>query len=149
LIRVQHAFIVPGGRFIEYYYWDAYWIIKGLLISGLLENAWMMIDNFAQFGFVPNGGRIYYLRRSQPPFLIPMAYEYFEATKNRSFIKEKYEFRSIVVNNHTVYVYRTRSNVPRPESYGIDILNSLSVEPSKRQQFFQVFFFIFPLPLLL
>ncbi|VDK54978.1 unnamed protein product, partial [Gongylonema pulchrum] len=71
LIHVNHDFIVPGGRFIEFYYWDAYWIIKGLLISGLEQNVWMMIDNFAQcvkrFGFVPNGGRVYYLRRSQPP----------------------------------------------------------------------------------
>lgn len=34
LIYVPHAFIVPGGRFREYYYWDAYWIIKGLLSIG-------------------------------------------------------------------------------------------------------------------
>ncbi|CAG9532405.1 unnamed protein product [Cercopithifilaria johnstoni] len=33
LIYVPNEFIVPGGRFREYYYWDSYWIIKGLLAS--------------------------------------------------------------------------------------------------------------------
>ncbi|KAL3993892.1 Trehalase family protein [Acanthocheilonema viteae] len=36
LIYVPNEFIVPGGRFREYYYWDAYWIIKGLLASDKL-----------------------------------------------------------------------------------------------------------------
>lgn len=34
LIYIPNEFIVPGGRFREYYYWDGYWIIKGLLASG-------------------------------------------------------------------------------------------------------------------
>lgn len=39
-----------------------------------------------RFGFVPNGGRIYYLRRSQPPMLIPMVYEYYKETRDLKFI---------------------------------------------------------------
>ena len=39
-------------------------------------------------GFIPNGGRVYYLRRSQPPFLIPMVYDYYEATGDIAFIHE-------------------------------------------------------------
>jgi alpha,alpha-trehalase len=34
LIYLPHSFIVPGGRFIEYYNWDTYFILKGLLASG-------------------------------------------------------------------------------------------------------------------
>lgn len=49
-----------------------------------------MIENFAylinKFGFIPNGGRIYYLRRSQPPLFIPMVYEYYTATKEDDFL---------------------------------------------------------------
>lgn len=49
-----------------------------------------MIENFAylinNYGFVPNGGRIYYLRRSQPPLFIPMVYEYYAVTKNDDFL---------------------------------------------------------------
>lgn len=33
IVYVPNPFIVPGGRFRESYYWDSYWIVKGLLIS--------------------------------------------------------------------------------------------------------------------
>lgn len=33
IIHVPHPVIVPGGRFREFYYWDSYWIVKGLLLS--------------------------------------------------------------------------------------------------------------------
>lgn len=39
LIPVPNTFIIPGGRFREYYYWDSFWIIEGLLISGMNETA--------------------------------------------------------------------------------------------------------------
>lgn len=76
LIYVDNPFIVPGGRFKEFYYWDSYWVIEGLLICGMKDTARGMINNFLsmvdKFGFIPNGGRIYYLMRSHPPLLIPM-----------------------------------------------------------------------------
>lgn len=46
LIPLPHPFIVPGGRFRELYYWDSYWIIQGLLVSGMTETAKGMILNF-------------------------------------------------------------------------------------------------------
>jgi len=33
IIYVENPVIVPGGRFLEFYYWDSYWIIRGLLLS--------------------------------------------------------------------------------------------------------------------
>lgn len=54
-----------GLGFLEYYYWDALFIMKGLLASGLHGTAKGMIENFAllikKYGFIPNGGRVYYL----------------------------------------------------------------------------------------
>lgn len=47
LIYVPHEFIIPGGRFREFYYWDAYWIIKGLLASDMFISARAMILNLA------------------------------------------------------------------------------------------------------
>ncbi|VDK75556.1 unnamed protein product, partial [Gongylonema pulchrum] len=92
LIYVPEEFIVPGGRFREYYYWDAYWIVKGLAASGLRSAIKKMIINFVslidRYGFIPNGGRVYYLSRSQPPMIIPMAYEYYELTRDAQFIAE-------------------------------------------------------------
>lgn len=46
LIYVPEEFIVPGGRFREFYYWDAYWIVKGLVASGLSNTIKKMITNF-------------------------------------------------------------------------------------------------------
>ena len=70
---------------------DSYWVLKGLLLSemhqtvrGMIENFLVMVD---KFGFVPNGGRVYYERRSQPPFLILMFKLYMDATNDTDFLR--------------------------------------------------------------
>ena len=76
LLPLPYPYIVPGGRFREIYYWDSYFTMQGLKVSGetvLIEN---MIDNFSflikTYGHIPNGNRSYYLSRSQPPFFSMM-----------------------------------------------------------------------------
>jgi len=72
LIPLPNAYIVPGGRFREIYYWDSYFTMLGLVKSHRGNLAGNMLDNFAYlldtYGFIPNGNRTYYLSRSQPPF---------------------------------------------------------------------------------
>ena len=41
-------FFVPGQRFREVYYWDTYWVVKGLLVSGMLESAKVRAHKFLQ-----------------------------------------------------------------------------------------------------
>lgn len=57
-----------------------------------METSKNMIRNLVyiveRYGFIPNGGRVYYLRRSQPPLLTGMVYEYYEATRDTDFILE-------------------------------------------------------------
>ena len=76
LIPLPYAYIVPGGRFREVYYWDSYFTMLGLQVSGRVDIIQNMVDNFAylidQVGFIPNGNRTYYLGRSQPPFFALM-----------------------------------------------------------------------------
>lgn len=76
LLPLPHAYVVPGERFRELYYWDSYFTMLGLLASGYRDFARGMIDNFRfliqQYGFIPNGNRSYYLTRSQPPFFAAM-----------------------------------------------------------------------------
>jgi alpha,alpha-trehalase len=76
LIPLPHPYIVPGGRFQEIYYWDSYFTMLGLEVSGNWELIENMIDNFAflisRVGFIPNGNRTYYFGRSQPPFFALM-----------------------------------------------------------------------------
>ncbi|CAL4122557.1 unnamed protein product, partial [Meganyctiphanes norvegica] len=140
LIYLPNPFVVPGGRFREPYYWDSYWIIEGLLLSEMHKTARGMIENFVhlvdEYGYVPNGGRKYYLGRSQPPLLIPMAQLYWDATSDIQFLKKitaslEKEFQwwlknrstSILVDGlpYQVFQYKVNISEPRPESYYEDI----------------------------
>jgi neutral trehalase len=57
---------------------DRYWIVRGLLVSGMYRSACGVVLNLLAaaeaFGFVPNGLRAYYLTRSQPPLLSQMVH---------------------------------------------------------------------------
>ena len=76
LISLKHPYIVPGGRFGEIYYWDSYFTMLGLKVSGEVEMIRNMIYNFAdiitRIGYIPNGNRTYFIGRSQPPFFSSM-----------------------------------------------------------------------------
>lgn len=49
------------------YFLRSYWVVRGLLASGLVEAAAAQVDALLslaeQHGFVPNGSRSYYLNR--------------------------------------------------------------------------------------
>ncbi len=72
LLPLPHAYITPGGRFGELYYWDSYFSMLGLVESGQFDMVENMIRDFAylidRYGYIPNGNRDYFLGRSQPPF---------------------------------------------------------------------------------
>ncbi len=72
LIPLPKSYIVPGGRFREIYYWDSYFTMLGLRLSARVDMVRNMVDNFAylidKVGFIPNGNRMYYISRSQPPY---------------------------------------------------------------------------------
>ncbi len=76
LLSVPKDYISAGGRFREMYFWDSYWIMKGLIESGYDDLAKGMLENFIYlfetYGIIPNGNRFYYLSRSQPPVLMEM-----------------------------------------------------------------------------
>jgi alpha,alpha-trehalase len=76
LLALPKAYVVPGGRFREIYYWDSYFTMLGLIESGRRDLAADMVSDFAYlidaYGHIPNGTRTYYLSRSQPPFFFEM-----------------------------------------------------------------------------
>ncbi|CAG8581440.1 4508_t:CDS:2, partial [Ambispora leptoticha] len=140
IVPVKNAYIVPGGRFREFYYWDSYFILEGLLVSGYFRMAKDIIENFLQIideiGFVPSGNRIYYLNRSMPPLLTQMVRIYYKATNDFDMMKfalpmllKEYEFWQknttvhVVANNHsskkqyTLNRYIVHNSDPRPESF--------------------------------
>lgn len=129
---MKNPVIVPGGRFREFYYWDSYWIIRGLLYSEMYETAKGMLENFLsiidRFGFIPNGGRLYYSERSQPPLLTGMIKSYVDVTNDIAFMttaapileRELYFFLNnhmVNVKGHALAIYGDKSSGPRPESY--------------------------------
>lgn len=139
-IYVPYPMIVPGGRFREYYYWDSYWTIRGLLLCGMIHTVEGMLINFGSLvkvlGFIPNGGRVYYLNRSQPPLYIPMFKTYFDATKDIEFLEsqienleKEYYFwikeRTVEVEKngrtYKMAFYNIETDGPRPESYEEDV----------------------------
>lgn len=151
LLKLPKPYIVPGGRFNEFFYWDSYFIMLGLQVSGrtemmenIIENCSYLIQNV---GFVPNASRTHFLSRSQPPYFSLMLDLLFETkndekiyTQYHDTLEKEYAFwmngEEWLENNSSVKrVAKTKNgdilnryydaeNSPRPESYLIDIEDS-------------------------
>lgn len=163
LIPLKHNYIVPGGRFREIYYWDSYFTSRGLILSGkqntiidLCEN---FIDQINQFGHIPNGNRIYFLSRSQPPYLTKLIdlLEKNNIPKYQKFIRaaiEEYEFwmkgkqelnQPGDATNHVVMMpdlsilnrFYDFDNIPREEAYIEDYTDSKNIAEKERSTFYQ------------
>lgn len=139
LIYSAHPFIVPGGRFVEFYYWDSYWVMEGLLLSEMPQTVKGMLQNFLDlvrlYGHVPNGARVYYLQRSQPPLLTLMMDRYVTHTNDTAFLRDNIETLALELDfwmeNRTISVssggqsyvlnhYAVPYGGPRPEAYSKD-----------------------------
>jgi alpha,alpha-trehalase len=84
-VRLPYPAIAPNDRYFAgtQFYWDTYFTVIGLVVSGRTAQAKQMVDNlcflFDKFGLVPARNSLTSLGRSQPPFLTRMAYEVYEA----------------------------------------------------------------------
>jgi alpha,alpha-trehalase len=149
LLALPYPYVVPGGRFNEIYYWDSYFTMLGLEESGRRDMALNMVRNFVslitRYGHVPNGNRIYYLSRSQPPFFAAMVELIADEASDRGAIyaeflgalNEEYAFwmegadtlvpgsahrRVVRLNDGTLLNrYWDDRNIPREESYREDV----------------------------
>jgi len=141
LLPLRHPImIVPGGRFREFYYWDTYFIILGLLRSSMWQTSRQILENFAYvidgLSMVPNGFRSYYRTRSQPPFFTLMVWEYIRQANDSTAVSEfmpamekEYHFWSQEKNQlqlgvHNLARYYDPTPYPRPESYWEDFHNA-------------------------
>lgn len=95
----------------------------------MLKNFLSIVD---RFGFIPNGGRIYYSMRSQPPLLTPMVKTFVDHTNNKEFaissvdtLAREFDYwldnHTLMVKGHRVARYGDKSSGPRPESYREDV----------------------------
>lgn len=156
LIPVDNGFIIPGGRFKELYYWDTYWIMEGLLVSGMRDTVKGVIANLIQLlkklGHIPNGSRWYYQQRSQPPLLSAMVSLYVRESKDIDFLKQNInaleeeleywldtQLITFNVNDraYTLLRYYAPSEGPRPESYYEDYKDAQIFDnPDRKQEFY-------------
>jgi alpha,alpha-trehalase len=91
LIGLPKPYLVPSyaeGHEFDYdelYYWDSYFMVQGMLdeghkdlVMGILED---LVHIFERFKIIPNGSRLYYVSRSQPPFLTSFIFDVYDAYK--------------------------------------------------------------------
>lgn len=147
LVPLPYAYVVPGGRFREIYYWDSYFTMLGLQVSRRIDHIQDMVDNFAYlidtFGFIANGNRSYYLGRSQPPFFTLMVellaeekgksvllkylpqlekeYAYWMNGEQKLSLQDNSCRRMVLLPDGSILNrYWDDNNMPRPESYRED-----------------------------
>ncbi len=96
LIGLPRPYTVPcvDGGFQELYYWDTFFTNEGLIADSRVEQArdntediLFLID---KYGFMPNGSRLWYLSRSQPPFAAAMVESVFNATEDTLWLQRAY-----------------------------------------------------------
>ncbi|AKK71822.1 trehalase [Chryseobacterium gallinarum] len=148
LLKLPKPYIVPGGRFNEFFYWDSYFIMLGLQVSGRIEMMENIVENCSyliqNIGFVPNASRTHFLSRSQPPYFSLMLDLLSETTEDKNIytryydtMEKEYDFwmngeEWLTTDASIKRVVKTKEgdllnryydaeNTPRPESYLIDI----------------------------
>lgn len=124
-------YVVPGGRFNEFYGWDSYMESLGLLANDRVDLALGMVKNFIfeikHYGKILNANRSYYLCRSQPPFLTDMAIRVYERIKHEKNAKEflKEAMHAAIKEYNTVWTADPRLDPKtglsryRPDGLGI------------------------------
>ena len=97
LLGLPYPYMMPCAYtgFRAMFYWDTYFIHKGLLVRKDLTQIQNDIDNMRylirQYGFVPNANQKIALFNSQPPFLSMMMRDYYDQTRDRIWLKDAYE----------------------------------------------------------
>ena len=93
LIGVPKPYNVPCVKdsFNELYYWDTYFLNKGLIALGKVGQAKNNCLNIKylidRFGYMPNGNRTCFIGASQPPYFAMMVDDVFAITQDKEFLK--------------------------------------------------------------
>ncbi len=165
LIALPHDYVVPGGRFSEQYYWDSYFIMLGLAVSGQWQQIDNMMNNYTfmlrKFGFIPTANRTYFLSRSQPPFFAAMVkLQGHHTGRNKTYVSYlpylllEYRFwmrgrRKLEAREHKAYArivelpdgsivnrYYDNKTSPRPESLREDVMTAQTAPMRESERLF-------------
>lgn len=87
---VPYPFTSPSitGFFKDFFYWDNYFINRGLMLDGIDYQVKNNLDNFAYFinilGFMPNCTNTF--DRTQPPLFTKCVWEYYQYKKDKEIL---------------------------------------------------------------
>ncbi len=120
-------FIVPGGRFNEFFGWDSYFIALGLLINDRTDLVEGVVKNFIyeiqHYGLIPNANRSYFLLRSQPPFLTDLSLRLYRANGDKALLHRA--IQASIKEYHSVWLVPERvdaeTNLSRYRPGGVGI----------------------------
>lgn len=120
LLGLPKPYLVPAYAeghefdFNEFYYWDSYFMVQGMmdehhkeLVLGIIDNMTSLIK---RFGIIPNASRTYLTGRSQPPFLTSLIWEAFETFNlDLKWLGEQLHWAEVEYN--TVWMGMTKPNI--------------------------------------
>lgn len=140
LLGLPKPYLVPAYEeghefdFNEMYYWDTYFMAIGLMDEKHKELVVGMLDNLLslqkRFGIIPNASRMFFMSRSQPPFLTSLIFEVYdkfhlsEAGLKEAIDIAKQEYQNVwmgTVKPNARLVYKGLSRF-----YDINYLNDLA-----------------------
>jgi alpha,alpha-trehalase len=140
LLGLPHPYLVPAYEeghefdFNEFYYWDSYFMVQGLLgkdrkelVMGVLEN---LLFTYERFKIIPNASRTYLMGRSQPPFLTSFILDVYKAYKpGKPWLKKSIKIAQ--AEYHRVWMGQTKPNARltyegMSRYYDINYLNDLA-----------------------
>jgi len=161
-IQLPRAYVVPGGRFQEIYYWDSYFTMLGLKADGEQPLIESMLADFTslieRYGHIPNGTRTYYLSRSQPPFyalMLDLSANHDPALARRRLAALRTEYAYWMAGascldaagacQHVVRMpdgsllnrYWDARDTPRDESYAADVATAKAAAPRPAAQVYR------------
>lgn len=111
--NVPFPFNSPSMSFYtDFFYWDLYFINKGLLLTGLDEQAENNIKNMAYFvntlGYIPNSTTTYLRDRTQPPVFPLAVYDLYLYRNDKKVIED---FIDAVIKEHDFFQTRRMTSI--------------------------------------
>jgi alpha,alpha-trehalase len=164
MVHLPYPYITPGGRFRELFYWDSYFTCLGLIHQGHEKLVINICDNFCylidQFGFIPNGNRVYFTGRSQPPvfaLLIELIAEKIDQDLLKKYIpycEKEYRYwmdgydnfnenqnavkkMVLVGDDEILNRYFENDTTPREEAYKVETDEAQTIREDMRTFFYQ------------
>lgn len=100
------------NMYSDFYYWDLYFINKGLLLSDMPEQAENNIKNMVYFvktlGYVPNSNTEYLRNRTQPPVLTLCVWDLYQYKQDKNIISK---YIDVLIKEHSFFQTRRMTNI--------------------------------------